>query len=108
MLFIFTTTLFPHSGGTDSNGCHSGSQSYHCHGDSSSDSGSDSSSSSSIGKITLGAVVALLAVYLVLKIINEIEDLGEKSSEIQSGKSGLDMEINDQQTHFQYKFNHKF
>ena len=29
---LFSSTLYAHSGGTDSNGCHAGSQPYHCHG----------------------------------------------------------------------------
>lgn len=30
--FVLTsTTVIAHSGGTDANGCHAGSQPYHCH-----------------------------------------------------------------------------
>lgn len=31
-LFFLTLSAYAHSGGTDSNGCHSGTQAYHCHG----------------------------------------------------------------------------
>jgi len=32
LTLLLSSTLYAHSGGTDSNGCHAGSQPYHCHG----------------------------------------------------------------------------
>ena len=42
----FALRAYAHSGGTDSNGCHAGTQPYHCHTPKSPSSGSDSRGSS--------------------------------------------------------------
>ncbi len=61
LLLIFTygfsLSVFAHSGGLDGNGCHSGSQPYHCHnGDSSS--GSDSTGSLSMRDLAIISTIS--------------------------------------------------
>ena len=53
LFLLVSTNVYSHSGGTDSNGCHAGSQPYHCHND------GDSSSADLDG---LGTVVGVLVV----------------------------------------------
>ena len=38
-LLVSVEPAFSHSGGTDSSGCHAGSQPYHCHGEDDDDNG---------------------------------------------------------------------
>lgn len=64
----FSNLSLSHSGGTDSNGCHSGSQPYHCHNDNnSSSSSSDSETDDGIGfsasmrDIAIGATISSLS-----------------------------------------------
>lgn len=63
LVLSFSSTCFAHSGRTDSNGCHSGSEPYHCHSDSSQNDSASSSSSdpTSIGlyHLALGTTLAL-------------------------------------------------
>lgn len=54
MMAFLPTTLFAHSGGTDGNGCHAGTQQYHCHND-----GDGNSSSSSGGSAALGVLAVI-------------------------------------------------
>lgn len=51
---LVPSTLFAHSGGTDANGCHAGSQPYHCHNSRS------SSSENSDDLVEVAAVVVIV------------------------------------------------
>jgi len=58
LLILLSSHLFAHSGGTDQNGCHAGSQPRHCHGGSTSTPStfsSDSSSNSDLESISVPA-----------------------------------------------------
>lgn len=59
LLFSVPLVGFAHSGRTDKNGCHAGTQSYHCHNASS----SGESSSSSDAVILVGATVLVLGTF---------------------------------------------
>jgi len=50
--------VFAHSGGTDANGCHAGSQPYHCH-----NSGSSSSENSDVPVEAMAVVLIVWAVW---------------------------------------------
>ena len=82
-LFLVISTIaqsFAHSGGTDSNGCHAGSQPYHCH-----------NSKSGFGEyedaltIVSVIVVGLVVIYFISSCMNRmraysnLQDMGEDS-----------------------------
>lgn len=58
MLLLFSNFSYSHSGRTDENGCHAGSQPYHCHNSGSSSSDDDSSNSNfSVYHLSVGTTV---------------------------------------------------
>ncbi len=60
ILSIMTTNVgFAHSGGTDSNGCHAGSQPYHCHGD------SEEGGDPTVALIVLGSIIVVGGIVLI-------------------------------------------
>lgn|GEM_PF-1733462 len=80
------STAFAHSGGTDANGCHAGTQPYHCHGGSSSGSGSNSGDKSGLSfneaaKIIAGGLALVSGFYgfnqpILLAYDGEYEEFG--------------------------------
>lgn len=78
------STALAHSGGTDANGCHAGTQPYHCHGGSSSGSGSTDKSGISFNeaaKFTAGGLALISAFYgfnqpILLAYDGEYEEFG--------------------------------
>lgn len=64
LIFLLMTAnaSFAHSGGTDANGCHAGSQPYHCHGGSTGGSGGGSTGQSEEDKAKEDAIVEAIII----------------------------------------------